>query len=86
MTGFVFVISASIPVTDGVLIQVSVARGASKDENVCSKYNPVPVAKHGNCWHLDRDCHYVKNSGHVCGLNPCAKCTVNFDCNVCLGL
>ena len=54
--------------------KVSIARDKSKDESFCSKYSAVHVAKHGHCWHLDRDCQYVRNSGHVCSLNPCTKC------------
>ena len=54
--------------------KVSIARDKSKDESFCSKYKAVHVAKHGHCWHLGRDCQYVRNSGHVCSLNPCTKC------------
>lgn len=54
--------------------KVSIERDKSKDDSFCSKYKAVHVAKHGHCWHLDRDCQYVRNSGHVCSLNPCTKC------------
>ena len=69
-------IANQLSVAEELLVanKVSIARDKSKDENFCSKYKAVHVAKHGHCWHLDRDCQYVRNSGHVCSLNPCTKC------------
>lgn len=60
-------------------IQALKSELAQKREEMSNlKSKSIFVTKTGQCWHLDPQCRYLKNIGHLQGLqkNPCSACVL----------